>query len=234
VIAVSGYVKERVMRCFGTETEKIDVVYRGQDLDADIQGRQPTVPIPKKPFLFSAGSVVPYRGTEDLIRALALLRVSGRPPPLVVHAGLRMGGIALSYERWLLGLAERLKVADLITWIGKIDAPEMAWYFQHASAFVQTSRAEACPNIVLEAMAHAPLVVSCTQPPMPELLGDCAITYRTGDAADLAAGIALALDATDAQEAVWRERMRTRVAAFSWERTARQTLDVLERAAARE
>ncbi len=52
-----------------------------------------------------------------------------------------------------------------------------------------TSRAEACPNTVLEAMAHGAVSISTDQQPMPEFYGESAAYYRATDAAQLASQI---------------------------------------------
>ena len=76
-----------------------------------------------------------------------------------------------------------------MVWAGQLTEPEMAWCFGHCEAFVMTSRAEACPNVALEAMSHGCRVVSTSQPPMPEFFGEAAAYYRGGDARDLARAV---------------------------------------------
>ena len=92
-----------------------------------------------------------------------------------------------------------------------------------------TSRAEACPNTVLEAMAHGALSISTDQPPMPEFFADTATYYPAGDATTLAGRVdaAFALPPADRERA--RRAARERARAFTWERTATETIAALRR-----
>jgi glycosyltransferase involved in cell wall biosynthesis len=108
----------------------------------------------------------------------------------------------------------------------------MAWCFRHCEAFVMTSRAEACPNVALEAMSHGCRVVSTGQPPMPEFFGEAARYYRAGDAIDLARAVRALLGESPEDSRGRRETARTRAAGFRWPDTADRTIGELTRAVA--
>lgn len=229
VLAISTYVKEEVCRRFNVNQEKVDVVYHGFDPVELSSARKPDFSIPEE-FMFSAGSIVPYRGYEDIIRALAILRTKGVQKPCAVLAG--SGGYhPTAYERSLKKLAQSLGVADSILWAGQLSRDEMAWCFQKAKLYIQTSRAEACPNIVLEAMGHGCMTISCDHPPMPEFFADTALFYPVGAAALLADKIEQVLHMRQEQIIQLQEGARQRAACFTWEKTADRTLAILERAA---
>ena len=90
-----------------------------------------------------------------------------------------------------------------------------------------TSRAEACPNTVLEAMSHGCVSVSTDQPPMPEFFGAAAIYYRAGDAGDLARQIGSLQPAGSSGQDALRHAARERAGTFAWSQTARRTIDEL-------
>jgi glycosyltransferase involved in cell wall biosynthesis len=229
ILAVSNYVREQLQINFSIEEEKIDIVYHGFDMRETKMERRPKIPLPEEPFIFGAGSLIPYRGYEDIIRTVALLKRQGESCPPVVLAGVP-DGPARAYARWIRQLPATLGVSKQITWANQLSQAEMTWCYRHARMFVQTSRAEACPNILLEALGHGCIVVSCTQQPMPEIQGESAIFYRTGDATELAPRIlqVCAMSRDDAQ--AMQEKARQRARLFSWDKTAECTLDVLERA----
>ena len=79
-----------------------------------------------------------------------------------------MDAVAHAYGARMQHLAAKLGVARAIIWTGHLSPPEMAWAYGRCAAFVVTSRAEACPNVALEALSHGAPVVSTTQDPMPE------------------------------------------------------------------
>jgi glycosyltransferase involved in cell wall biosynthesis len=99
----------------------------------------------------------------------------------------------------------------------------------NAAAFIMTSRAEACPNIVLEALSFGARCLSTDNPPMPEFFGDSARYYKAGDPESLA-GL---LDGTlsTAAKAGYRDAARARASAFTWAATLQGTLAQLAIAA---
>lgn len=224
VIAVSNALKEELGRRFGLTN--VHVVYHGFKGEARCQ--RPDRPLPER-FIFTAGSIVPYRGYEDIILAIAQLRKTGGLVLPVLVAG--MGSIlSRSYESRLRRLAVRQGVAKDIHWLGQLTDAEMAWCYQNADLFVQTSRAESFSNIQVEALGNGALVISCTQPPMPEILGEAAIYYPTGNARALADALRQVGMMEPAEVGRWKSAARQRAVRFSWDQTAMQTLDVLESA----
>jgi glycosyltransferase involved in cell wall biosynthesis len=131
------------------------------------------------------------------------------------------------YRRELDRLATVRGVSDRIIWAGHLSASEIAWCFREAAAFVTTSRAEACPNIVLEAMRQGAVSVATQHAPMPEFYRDTALYYRPGDAGDLAHAIDAVLNMKSADRQERRERAHARSLDFEWSITARRTLNEL-------
>jgi glycosyltransferase involved in cell wall biosynthesis len=104
----------------------------------------------------------------------------------------------------------------------------MAWCFQRSAVFVMTSRAEACPNITLEALSHGCRIVSIAGPPMPEFLADAAAYYPPGDTAALAERIASIARLGAAEAEALRRRAVGRSAEFTWQQTLDDTVEQLQ------
>jgi glycosyltransferase involved in cell wall biosynthesis len=205
------------------------MIYHG--IDAAASGPAPVMPasLADHPrFLFTAGSIRPARGVEDLIRALPAVLAGDTARSLVIAGGVDPGG--QSYAAHMRTLARALGVERHVVWAGRLTAPEMAWAFQHCTAFVMTSRAEACPNLALEAMSQGAPIVSTRQDPMPEFFGDVATYYPPRDAGELAARIAEAVSAP-AGATARAQAGKARAATFTWRRTAEKTIEELQRAA---
>lgn len=224
IVAVSGHVRDFLTSRWGMADDRIAVVYHG--VEPPLPPARPAAADLWKedPFIFTAGSIRPARGLTDLISALADERI---PAELrLVIAGAADAG-AERYRDRVLALAKRLGVADRILWTGRLSPAEMSWCFRNARLFVTTSRAEACPNTVLEAMSHGSLSVSGDNAPMPEFFADAALHYQIGEPSSLADTIVRALALTPAEEARLRERGLARATSFTWERTAATTVEVL-------
>jgi glycosyltransferase involved in cell wall biosynthesis len=227
VIAVSQHVRKFLVDRWSIPEDRIGTVYHGIDLPGQEPLNAPSqaASVEGSRFLFTAGSIRPARGLEDLVEALPHIPADVR----VVVAGSVDAG-AEPYRARLDRLAEERGVTGRLLWAGQFGATAMSWCFRNATRFVMTSRAEACPNTVLEAMAHGAVSISTDHAPMPEFFGDAAIYYRERDSADLARRINESLAMTDDEAMRLRERAIARATEFTWEKTARETVDQLRRA----
>jgi len=107
---------------------------------------------------------------------------------------------------------------------GYVDKSELASLYRGAAALVLPSRYEGFGLPVLEAMACGTPVVVSGDAALREVAGDAAV-YSDGD---LAEAVRTALTERDRLVAAGLERAK----AFSWEETARRTLDVYREALA--
>jgi glycosyltransferase involved in cell wall biosynthesis len=227
VIAVSNHVRDFLVGRWHVPEERIGVVYHGIDPADPLEPSRPPAleTLGDAPFLFTAGSIRPARGLEDVIQALASLPAEVK---LVIAGTVDRG--AEHYARDMRELARVHGVGSRVIWAGHLDHRAMSWCFRRAAFFVMTSRAEACPNIVLEAMTEGAASISTDHPPMPEFFGDSALYYRERDAGALARRLAEGFAAAESTLQELRQRARARAGAFTWEATARATLTELRRA----
>ncbi|MBN1942235.1 MAG: glycosyltransferase [Phycisphaerae bacterium] len=226
VIAVSNFVRDFLVNRWRLTPEKIGVVYHGvAEAPAGEQVPRPEgLAQPDKPFWFSAGSFIPYRGYEDVLRALALRVRAGRDERLVL-AGVPVYSDA--YRNRVQALAEKLGLASRVQSLGYIDADRMAWCFRRATGFIMSSRLEACPNLVLEALANGAASISTTHPPMPELYGSTAVYYQAGETDSLVRAMEQISAMTPPQRQAAAQAARNRAREFSWPAAAERTIEQL-------
>lgn len=225
IIAVSQYVEQFLQTQWGISPERIGRVYHG--VDALPEPRQPERLLNlRRPFLFTAGSIRPARGLEDLLHALPRMTHLPAAYALVIagQTDPRMQG----YRNRLDRLIEKHNLHDRVIWAGKLSPAEMAWCYGHCNWFVMTSRAEACPNTALEAMAGGCAILSTDQPPMPEFFCTSAMYYAARSPASLARQLQAALDLPESGRGDLQSAARARSEAFSWTHTARRTVDELQ------
>lgn len=225
IITLSNYMCDLITENFNIDPTKVDTVYHGFDSSESIQTGTP-VPGMLSGCLFSAGLLVPYRGTEDLISALAIIKHNTGSCPFLVIAG----DYRNAYAAKMMKLARRLRVHDYIHWAGQLSRQEMTWCFRNCAAFIFTSRAESISNIILESMGHGCLSISSDHMPMPEIYGDAAMFYPWGNSKRLAEQIQRVLGMPESERLLWQNKALSRIKSFTWERTATETLDALHKA----
>ena len=227
VIAVSTFVAQFLERQWLVPPDRIGVVYHGVDDDRSaIEQCPPALIGDTRPFLFTAGSIRPARGLEDLLEALGRSGTRSDDVRLVI-AGAADRATA-RYAGRLQRRFDALASDGRVQWLGSLTRAQMAWCYRRCLAFVTTTRAEACPNTALEALSHGCVIISTTQPPMPEFFQTCAQYYPPGDAAALAEAIRVTLGLS--QEARQRAALAGQhlASAFTWADTARRTVDELQ------
>ena len=151
---------------------------------------------PAEPFRFlGVGHLVPQKGFDVLLRALALCHARGdRYHLTIVGKGHQ--------EDALRAIARELDVESSVTWLGAPERTSMAEIYRAADAFVLASRHESFGVVVIEALASG-LPVVATRCGGPEEI----VTPEVGELAPVEDPAALA----DAM---------SRVAGRSFERTA--------------
>ncbi len=231
IIGVSQFVSQFLSRTLQIPKERTATVYHGLATKPPA-ARRPSVLGAghlMDDFLFAAGALRPNRGLEDAIMGLAELRGRRWRPRLLI-AGVSPPATK-GYARWLRRLAEQLGVDGQLLWLGYLDQQELAWCFQHCSIFVMTSRVEACPNTVLEAIQHGCLSLSSDCMPMPEFFGDSAHYYRGGDPKDFADRLYELRLLDDDDKGRLRSAALARARDFDWDNTAKATVTCMLEAA---
>ena len=231
VIAISRYVKEFLTCEWNVPEEKIGLVYHGIELPRFKEYIRPNN-IPKDwegNFLFTAGSIRPARGLEDILGAMKYLILEKVNIKGLVIAGeteIKMFPYRKKLEEWI-------KVHNLsskIYWVGKLSEKEMAWCYRHCVAFVMSSRIEACPNIALEAMSYGCISISSDNSPLPEIFGDAAIYYPPKNGKLLAKVIKSVTEWDNYQRGEASKKAREQASKFSWDVTVERLLTEFKKA----
>jgi glycosyltransferase involved in cell wall biosynthesis len=160
-------------------------------------------------------------GTRDYL--LFVGAIQARKDPLAAAVAAHEVGlplVAVGPEREAT-LARILRQAG-VTMRGYVEKEELAGLYRGAAALVLPSRYEGFGLPVLEAMASGTPVVASDDPALREVAGDAAV--YAGD--DLTGAIRTALADRDRLVAAGLERAKL----FSWDETARRTVEVYRKA----
>jgi len=169
------------------------------------------------PYVLSVGTVEPRKNLLRLVRAYR--QVAPEIPHALVLAG-PPGWQSAELEAELL----RTGPGSIVR-TGHVSDPDLDALYRGADAFAYPSLYEGFGLPVIEAMARGVATVTSNTSSLPEVAGDAALLVDPEDVGEIADALARVLtDAALAEDL--RRRGRERAAAFSWDATARATLDV--------
>ena len=189
VITLSEFARQTVVDVSGIPPAKVSKIPHGMAQDGQEKHTKPALLDEPLQFIFTAGSLSPARGLEDLIQAFKSLKSRGE------LEGFRLciaGSVHKYNKRWYRNLVEDISRAGLddeVKWLGFLDRSEMLWCFRNAGIFVITSRVESFCITAVEAMANDVPVISTNSPCLPETLGEYATYYEAGNWEQLARNI---------------------------------------------
>jgi glycosyltransferase involved in cell wall biosynthesis len=176
----------------------------------------------RAPYLLFVGTIEPRKNLVRLVRAYRRVAATGLPHALVLAGPLGWQHEALMRELALEGPGE-------IVMTGALDPGDLDAVLRAADTFVYPSLYEGFGLPVLEAMARGvPAIVSNTSS-LPEVTGDAALGVDPRSIREIAAAIETLCTDVDLAERL-AAAGRLRAERFSWDETARRTLEVYERA----
>jgi glycosyltransferase involved in cell wall biosynthesis len=180
------------------------------------------------PFVLSVGDLQPRKNHIGLITAFARMV---RAYPRLNHT-LAFAGKETWFSSRVREAARRSGVADRIRFLGFVSDAELLQLYNACELFVFPSLYEGFGLPALEAMACGRAVVSSSASALPEVVDGAAILVDPEKPDDIARGMADVL--LDAELRGRMERLGLRRAGgFSWQDTARRTLEVFQDVAAR-
>ena len=165
------------------------------------------------------------RPHKNLLALLdAHVRLPSEDRPILV-----LPGYPTAHETELRERARALDIEDEVRFPAWVSAEELEGLWALAQAFVYPSLYEGFGLPVLEAMARGVPVACSNASSLPEVAGDAALLFDPRDPSAIASAMQRLLEDPTLAENL-RARGMARAREFTWERTARLTLDSYARA----
>jgi glycosyltransferase involved in cell wall biosynthesis len=223
VICVSEHTRRDLLEMYDIAPERVSVTHLGpgslvsQPPEADPATVRARCSGLDKPYILYVGSRASYKNLAGLVRAFAASAWLRQTFALVCFGG---GGFTAAEQ----ALMAELDVVDCVRHVNGPDST-LAGCYRHAAVLVYPSLYEGFGIPPLEAMSlDCPVVCSNTSS-IPEVVGDAAVTFDPADPEAIRAALEAVLSSESLREQLI-ERGRRRKELFSWERCARETLDV--------
>jgi len=217
VIATSATVARLLVADYGVASGRLSVVEPGTDrVSAPPRNREGVVK------LLAVGSVIPRKGYDVLVAALARLR--HLPWRLVIAGDC---GRSPQTSRGLRAEIARLGLTDRISLLGAVASEQMSPLYASADLFVLPSRFEGYGMAYAEAIAHGVPVIGTTAGAIPQTVSaDAGVLVAPDDVEALAAELQRLIASPDQRE---RLAAGARAVTFpSWSEQAARFARVLE------
>jgi len=233
IIANSQSTRQDILLHWEVPDERIEVIYPGVDRTvfrplndtARLETFRGGWGLPR-PYILYLGLLKPHKNLVRLVQAFARLREDRD----FSDVRLVLAGKMDKTYRELPSEIQRLDLVDWVIFAGEMTEEEVPMLYNGAGLFVLPSLWEGFGLTALEAMACGVPVVASDRGSLPEVVGDAAVKFEALETESLAGAMAEVLKHEDLREDLIARGLR-RAQEFSWETTARKTLQVYDRAA---
>lgn len=227
VICVSEFTRQDALHFYHLPPEKVHVITEGVEPRFQpifnpqiLQALRAKYHLPER-FILFVGTIEPRKNLAVLLEAYQAVRAECPAVGLVIA-----GGKGWLYQTFF----ERLKalgLEEVVTFTGYVPDEDLPALLNCAEVFAFPSVFEGFGLPPLEAMACGVPVVCSNASSLPEVVGEAGILLQP-TAPQLWAEALLGVLRSADQRAELRERGRKHARQFTWEHTARQTLDVYQ------
>jgi len=230
VIFISDKARKELSHYYKLQKDNTSLIYHGRSeiFKPDLDSSR-LMEIKQKygldEFILYVSNIYKYKNFFELIHAFSLIKEQ-------VNPGLKLALVGKSfddqYTEALKTLVSSKGLEDRVIFFGHISYEELPYFYAMCRLFLYPSTCENCPNILIEAMACGAPILSSNIEPMPEICQDAAVYFDPFNPRDIAEKIQTTLTNDTLIRDLKRLSLR-RASYFSWEDTARKTLQVFEK-----
>ncbi len=233
IIAVSKSTKEDIGRFLGVRDSKVTVIYEAANpvykpmpKEEAWKKAHKLYPNLSRDFLLFVGTLEPRKNIPTLLEAYKILQDRYKLNEIkLVLAGS---------PGWLFDEIFQ-KVQDLnlekdVLFLGRVPTSALVALYNAALALVHPAHYEGFGLPTLEAMACGTPVVTTNVSSLPEVVGDAAILVSPDDAEEMAVAMWRVISDEGLRDTLSKKGLN-RAKAFSWEKAAKETLEVYRKVA---
>jgi len=257
LIAVSKWTKKQMVERLGADETKIKVIYegvgkrivkakKGQFKSNYMRYIRQKYGL-KKPYILFVGTIQPRKNLVRLIEAFSrLLKLFNKVDSSLAGArvntpmknrGSQKGINLAAYQLVIAGkkgwldekiyqAPEKYGVSKRVRFTGRVAEPDLAAVYKGAELFCWPSLMEGFGLPVLEAMSLGVPVVTSNRGALPEVVGKAGLMVDPTRVEDITEAMKLVLESKELKQGLVEKGYR-QVKKFSWEKAAKETLEVL-------
>ncbi len=232
IICTSQCTREDLHRYYDFPKERSSVVYNGVDhrifyVLSDQERVTEKLALPsvgiQRPFILFVGTIEPRKNLAGLLKGFALLKKRQ------VFAGQL---VVVGMKGWMMDkiqpLIEELGLREDIVFTGYISDKQLCALYNLAEAFVFPSFYEGFGFPIIEAFCCGVPVIASRTSSCGEIAADAALTVEPSSSEEIAKAMELVLSNKDIAYGL-RQKGLTRAQTFSFDQTAKETLNVYKK-----
>lgn len=229
IITVSNFSKSEMRQLYKFPDSKVKVIYNGYN-EFLYQRISDTVAVKsvldkyglKQPYLMYVGRIEKKKNISLLIEAFAIFKEKN---PHLNHKLLLVGDASFGYDETKYMIREFDLVQDVFMpgWLAEEDLP---YLYSGAFSFVFPSNYEGFGIPLLQAMACGVPIIASDSSSIPEVVLDAAYLFNPKYALSIAEAIEKVISNRELRKSLV-EKGYKRVKNFSWEKSAQETLALL-------
>ncbi|MEE8472104.1 MAG: glycosyltransferase family 1 protein [Dehalococcoidia bacterium] len=227
VVAVSENTRKDILELLDVPPEKVHTVYNGYNADlfrSDLSPEYVEGVLRRyhlgTPYILSLGTLEPRKNLVRLIQAFHLLRKKSPDPIYLVLAG----AMGWKYDI-IFNEIRRLGLHDSVSYLGYAPDEDLPGLIKGARALAYPSLYEGFGIPPLEAMAVGTPVITSNAASLPEVVGEAGLQVDPEDVGAIAAALERVCG-DDALAEDMRAKGLKRAQQFSWDRAARQVMEI--------
>lgn len=226
IITVSNFSKQDICNTFNINKNKVFVTYLSPSNIYRPLNKTISKNILKIKYnidfnyILYIGSFSPRKNILGLIQAFSKINDKLKNIKLII-----IGKKGLSYDTYLKG-CEKLNIEDNVIFTGFVETIDLPCFYNCAECFIYPSFYEGFGLPPLESMSCGTPAIVSNVTSMPEILEDAPIYMDPYDVDDMYNKIFMTLNDQSLREKTIKESLK-HVKKFSWENTAKQTLNVI-------
>lgn len=230
ILSLSEHTRSDIIATYGIEPDRIDAIpLAAPDHFCTVNDKRELQRVRHNygiegDYILSVGSIQPRKNLARLIKAYAQLRgdySADKLPKLVL-----VGKCAWLYDETLRAL-DQAGVKDSVILTGYVPESDLPALYSSALCFVYPSYFEGFGLPPLEAMKCGAPVIVGNRTSLPEVVGDAGLTVDPFDVDAIAGAIRRLLNDSTLR-AELSQKGAERASTFTWQETARQTLQIYQ------
>jgi glycosyltransferase involved in cell wall biosynthesis len=222
IITVSENTKRDLIRILSIPANKIHPIHLANSLQPQLTKPAGLPELPKR-FILFVGSRSTYKNFLFFLRALIPLLIDQTDLCLIAAGGYE-GKTAFNAEE--MDIIQSNQLEKRVQTVA-VDDASLAYLYGVAECFVFPSLYEGFGIPIVEAFACGCPVVASATSSLPEVGGEAALYFNPLDADDMLQQVATVVNSIELQRSM-RAKGHEKVKEFSWEKNAKQTLEVYQ------